>query len=119
MWDVQCGRPAEADGRAAEVGREMEHATGLSLNHTLWFGSFIRLAGAPRPCLPFNCLCDLADAPIAVPLMDEDDAGRRSHDLTAKFSNSDAPRFDELVVVPGTAMPGRPHDRVGNRSQGL
>lgn len=119
LGDVRCRRPAEADGRAAEVGRdrEMEHATGLNLIHTLWLGHFIRLTAGPEPCLSFNSACDSANASIAVPFIVENDTGRRSHDLTVKFSNSDVPRFDELVVVPGTAMPGRPHDRVGNRIQ--
>lgn len=97
----------------------MEHATGLNLIHTSRLGNFIRLAAEPKPRLSFSGTCDLANAPTAVPVMDENDAGRRSHDLTVKFSKSNAPRADDLVVVPGTAMPGRPHDRVESRNRDL
>ena len=39
-----------------------------------------------------------------VPLMDKNDAGRRSHYLTIQFSISDAPRDDEIVIVLGAWM---------------
>ena len=51
--------------------------------------------------------------------MNESDAGRRSQDLSVQFLTRDAPRADELVVAPGTAMPNRPNHRVGNRIQDL
>jgi hypothetical protein len=60
-----------------------------------------------------------ANAPIMVPLMDKNDAGRRSHYLTIQFSIPDAPRDDEIVVVLGGATSGRPHHRIGDRYQDL
>ena len=54
-----------------------------------------------------------------VPLMDKNDAGKRSHYLTIQFSISDAPRADEIVVVLGGATGGRPHHRIGDRYQDL
>ncbi len=60
-----------------------------------------------------------ANAPILVPLMDKNDAGRRSHYLNIQFAIPDAPRDDEIVVVLGAAIGGRPHHRIGDRYQDL
>ena len=113
------GDAIEAYGKAAVVGLdgEIEHASGLI--HTLRFGNFYREAVGAKSYLAFtNTRCG-SNAPIMVPLMDKNDAGRRSHYLTIQFAIPDAPRNDEIVVVLGAAMSGRPHHRIGDRYQDL
>lgn len=109
----------EAYGKAAVVGLngEIEHASGLI--HTLRFGNFYREALKASSYLSFTNTRGTANTPIMVPLMDKDDAGRRSHYLTIQFSIPDAPRDDEVVVVLGGANGGRPHHRIGDRYQDL
>lgn len=113
------GAAIEAYGKAAVVGLdgEIEHASGLI--HTLRFGNFYREAVGAKSYLAFTNTRGPADAPIMVPLMDKNDAGRRSHYLTIQFSIPDAPRADEVVVVLGGALSGRPHHRIGDRYQDL
>jgi hypothetical protein len=113
------GAAIEAYGKAAVVGLdgEIEHASGLI--HTLRFGNFFREAVGAKSYLAFTNTRGGANAPIMVPLMDKNDAGRRSHYLTIQFSISDAPRNDELVVALGAATSGRPHHRIGDRYQDL
>ncbi len=113
------GDKIEAYGKAAVVGLdgEIEHASALI--HTLRFGNFYRTAVAASSYLAFSNTRGPANAPIAVPLMDKHDAGRRSHYLTIQFSINDAPRADELVLVLGGASGGRPHHRIGDRYQDL
>ena len=113
------GDAIEAYGKAAVVGlnREVEHASGLI--HTLRFGNFYREAVGAKSYLAFTNTRGGANAPIMVPLMDKNDAGRRSHYLTIQFSIPDAPRDDEIVVVLGGATSGRPHHRIGDRYQDL
>ncbi|MEL6959885.1 MAG: amino acid synthesis family protein [Pseudomonadota bacterium] len=109
----------EAYGKAAVVGLdgEIEHASGLI--HTLRFGNHYREAVGAKSYLAFSNTRGPANAPIQVPLMDKNDAGRRSHYLTLQFSIPDAPRADEVVVVLGAALSGRPHHRIGDRYQDL
>ncbi|WP_299614686.1 amino acid synthesis family protein [uncultured Tateyamaria sp.] len=109
----------EAYGKAAVVGLdgEIEHASGLI--HTLRFGNCFREAVGAKSYLAFTNTRGPACAPIMVPLMDKNDAGRRSHYLTLQFSIPDAPRADEVVVVLGAATGGRPHHRIGDRYQDL
>lgn len=109
----------EAYGKAAVVGLngEIEHASGLI--HTLRFGNFYREALQASSYLSFTNTRGTANTPIMVPLMDKDDAGKRSHYLTIQFSIPDAPRDDEVVVVLGGANGGRPHHRIGDRYQDL
>ncbi len=113
------GSAIEAFGKAAVVGLdgEIEHASGLI--HTLRFGNIFREAVGAKSYLAFTNIRGGANSPIMVPLMDKNDAGRRSHYLTIQFSISDAPRNDELVVVLGAATTGRPHHRIGDRYQDL
>ena len=113
------GDAIEAYGKAAIVGLngEIEHASALI--HTLRFGNFYREAVGAKSYLAFTNTRAGANAPILVPLMDKNDAGRRSHYLTIQFSISDAPRDDEIVIVLGGAMSGRPHHRIGDRYQDL
>lgn len=113
------GGAIEAYGKAAVVGLdgEIEHASGLI--HTLRFGNFYREAVEAKSYLAFTNTRGTANAPITVPLMDKNDAGRRSHYLTIQFAIPDAPRDDEIVVVLGAAMSGRPHHRIGDRYQDL
>ena len=116
---VGSGDAIEAYGKAAVVGLngEVEHASGLI--HTLRFGNFYREAVGAKSYLAFTNTRGGANAPIMVPLMDKNDAGRRSHYLTIQFSIPDAPRDDEIVVVLGGATSGRPHHRIGDRYQDL
>ena len=113
------GDAIEAYGKAAVVGLngEVEHASGLI--HTLRFGNFYREAVGAKSYLAFTNTRGGANAPIMVPLMDKNDAGRRSHYLTIQFSIPDAPRDEEIVVVLGGATSGRPHHRIGDRYQDL
>lgn len=113
------GEAIEAYGKAAVVGLdgEIEHASGLI--HTLRFGNHYREAVGAKSYLAFTNTRGPANAPIMVPLMDKNDAGRRFHYLTIQFSISDAPRDDEVVVVLGAALSGRPHHRIGDRYQDL
>ena len=109
----------EAYGKAAVVGTngEIEHASGLI--HTLHFGNHYREAVGAKSYLSFTNTRGPANAPISVPLMDKNDAGKRSHYLTIQFSISDAPAPDELVIVLGGASGGRPHHRIGDRYKDL
>ena len=113
------GEAIEAYGKAAIVGLdgEIEHASALI--HTLRFGNFYREAVGAKSYLAFSNTRGGANAPISIPLMDKNDAGRRSHYLTIQFSITDAPRADELVIVLGAATGGRPHHRIGDRYQDL
>lgn len=113
------GYNIEAYGKSAVVGLdgEIEHASALI--HTLRFGNFYREAVGAKSYLAFANTRGGANAPIAVPLMDKNDAGRRSHYLTIQFSICDAPRADEIVIVLGAATGGRPHHRIGDRYQDL
>nr|WP_170398274.1 amino acid synthesis family protein [Ruegeria arenilitoris] len=116
---VGSGDAIEAYGKAAVVGLdgEVEHASGLI--HTLHFGNHFRQAVAAKSYLSFTNTRGPANAPIMVPLMDKNDAGRRSHYLTLQFAIPDAPRADEVVIVLGGATSGRPHHRIGDRYQDL
>ena len=113
------GEAIEAYGKAAVVGLdgEVEHASALI--HTLRFGNHYRDAVGAKSYLAFTNTRGPANAPIMVPLMDKNDAGRRSHYLTLQFAIPDAPRADEIVVVLGAATGGRPHHRIGDRYQDL
>ena len=113
------GDAIEAYGKAAVVGLdgEVEHASGLI--HTLRFGNHYREAVGAKSYLSFTNTRGPANAAIMVPLMDKNDAGRRSHYLTIQFAIPDAPRDDEIVVVLGGATGGRPHHRIGDRYQDL
>lgn len=116
---ASSGAAIEAYGKAAVVGLdgEIEHASGLI--HTLRFGNHFREAVEAKSYLAFTNTRGPANAPIMVPLMDKNDAGRRSHYLTIQFSIPDAPRDDEVIVVLGAALSGRPHHRIGDRYQDL
>ena len=116
---VGGGDRIEAYGKAAVVGLdgEIEHASALI--HTLRFGNFYREAVGAKSYLSFTATRGPADSPIMIPLMDKNDAGRRSHYLTIQFSIADAPRSDEIVVAIGGSIGGRPHHRIGDRYQDL
>ena len=113
------GADIEAFGKAAIVGLdgEIEHASGLI--HTLRFGNHFREAVGATSYLAFTNIRGAANAPIQIPLMDKNDAGRRSHYLTVHFAIPDAPRANEIVVALGAATGGRPHHRIGDRYQDL
>ncbi|NHO55142.1 amino acid synthesis family protein [Acetobacter estunensis] len=113
------GDRIEGYGKAAVVGTsgEIEHASALI--HTLRFGNFYRRAVNAKSYLAFTNTRGGPDAPIAIPLMDKNDEGRRSHYLTIQFSINDAPAPDEIVVALGASIGGRPHHRIGDRYQDL
>lgn len=96
---------------------EIEHASALI--HTLHFGNHYREAVGAKSYLSFTNTRGPANAAISIPLMDKNDAGRRSHYLTIQFSIADAPAPDEVVIVLGGASGGRPHHRIGDRYQDL
>ncbi len=66
-------------------------STRRGLIHTLRFGNHFREAVEAKSYLAFTNTRGPANAPIMVPLMDKNDAGRRSHYLTIQFSIPDAP----------------------------
>ena len=113
------GAAPEAIGKAAIVGLdgEIEHASGLI--HALRFGNALREAVGATSYLAFTNIRGGANASIQIPLMDKNDAGRRSHYLTIQFAIPDAPRADEVVIAFGAASGGRPHHRIGDRYQDL
>jgi len=117
--EAGSGKNVEGYGKSAIVGLkgEIEHASGII--HTLRFGNFYREAVDAKSYLSFCNTRGGANAPILIPLMDKNDAGRRSHNLTIQLSIPDAPADDEIVVALGASLGGRPHHRIGDRYQDL
>ena len=113
------GEAVEGYGKSAVVGLdgEVEHASALI--HTLRFGNHYREAVGAKSYLSFCNTRGPANAPIAIPLMDKNDAGRRSHYLTIQFAIADAPTAGEIIVALGASIGGRPHHRIGDRYQDL
>ena len=113
------GEAIEAYGKASIVGTagEIEHASGVI--HTLRFGNHYREAVGAKSYLSFTNIRAAANAPVMIPLMDKNDAGRRSHYMTIHFSVPDAPAPDEILIALGAAMNGRPHHRIGDRYQDI
>ena len=113
------GDAVEGYGKAAVVGMagEVEHASALI--HTLHFGNHYRQAVGAKSYLSFCNTRGGANAPVMIPLMDKNDAGRRSHYLTIQFAIPDAPGPEEVVVALGASIGGRPHHRIGDRYQDL
>lgn len=113
------GDKVEAYGKSAVVGMsgEVEHASALI--HTLRFGNHYRNAVSAKSYLSFCNTRGGANAPIMIPLMDKNDAGKRSHYLTIHFAIPDAPAADEIVIALGASIGGRPHHRIGDRYQDL
>lgn len=113
------GEVVEGYGKAAICGTsgEIEHASALI--HTLRFGNSFRRAVDAKTYLAFTNVRGGPNAPIAIPLMDKHDEGRRSHYLTIQLSISDAPAPDEIVVALGASIGGRPHHRIGDRYKDL
>ena len=116
---VGSGEAVEAYGKAAVVGLdgEIEHASALI--HTLRFGNFFRHAVGAKSYLAFCNTRGPANAPVMIPLMDKNDAGRRSHYLTIQTAVPDAPAADEILIALGASIGGRPHHRIGDRYQDL
>ena len=117
--EAGSGDAVEGYGKSAIVGLkgEIEHASGII--HTLRFGNFYREAVGAKSYLSFCNTRGGANSPILIPLMDKNDAGRRSHYLTIQLSIPDAPNDDEIVVALGASIGGRPHHRIGDRYQDL
>lgn len=113
------GGAVEGYGKAAVVGLNGEVEHGSALIHTLRFGNFYRDAVGAKSYLAFTNTRGPANCPIMIPLMDKNDAGRRSHYLTIQFAIHDAPAADEIVVALGASIGGRPHHRIGDRYQDL
>ena len=113
------GDKVEGYSKSAVVGLggEVEHASALI--HTLRFGNHYRTAVGARSYLSFCNTRGGANAPVMIPLMDKNDAGRRSHYLTINFAIPDAPADDEIVIALGASIGGRPHHRIGDRYQDL
>lgn len=113
------GAKIEGYGKSAIVGLngELEHASALI--HTLHFGNVYRNAVGAKSYLSFCNTRGPANAPLMIPLMDKNDAGRRSHYLTIQTSIPDAPAPDEIVIALGASIGGRPHHRIGDRYQDL
>ena len=117
--EAGSGDAVEGYGKSAIVGLkgEIEHASGII--HTLRFGNFYREAVRAKSYLSFCNTRGGANSPILIPLMDKNDAGRRSHYLTIQLSIPDAPNDDEIIVALGASIGGRPHHRIGDRYQDL
>lgn len=116
---VGSGDAIEGYGKAAMVGvnGEIEHGSGLI--HTLRFGNHYREAVGAQSYLSFTNTRAGAGAEMQIPLMDKNDAGRRSHYLTIQFAIADAPGPDEIIIALGGSTSGRPHHRIGDRYQDL
>lgn len=105
----------EAYGKAAIVGVNGEVEHGSALIHTLRFGNHYRQAVNAKTFLAFTNTRGPANTQLNIPLMDINDAGRRSHYLTVQCAVYDAPGPDEIVIALGAATGGRPHHRIGDR----
>ncbi len=113
------GDVAEAFGKAAIVGVDGEIEHGSALIHTLHFGNIFREAVKAKSYLSFTNTRGGPNTPLAIPMMDKNEPGRRSHYLTIQFAITDAPRADEIVLAIAVANGGRPHHRIGDRFQDL
>ena len=113
------GELIEGYGKSAVVGLNGEVEHGSALIHTLRFGNHYREAVGAKSYLSFCNTRGGANASIMIPLMDKNDAGRRSHYLTIQFAIPDAPNADEIVLALGASIGGRPHHRIGDRYQDL
>ena len=113
------GDRLEGCGKASVVGMggEIEHAQALT--HTLHFGNQFREAINAKSYLVFSNTRGAANCVITIPLMDKDDAGRRSHYQTIQTSISDAPAEDEIIVALGASVGGHPNHRIGDRYEDL
>ena len=113
------GEAVEGYGKAAVVGTmgEVEHASALI--HTLRFGNHYREAVGAKTYLSFTNVRGGPGTPVMIPLMDKNDAGRRSHYLTIHHVIPDAPAPDEIVIALGASIGGRPHHRIGDRYQDI
>ncbi|SHK79986.1 Amino acid synthesis [Roseovarius marisflavi] len=109
------GDRLEGYGKASIVGMggEIEHAQGLT--HTLWFGNKFRDAVKAKTYLAFTNTRGAAGTSLMIPLMDKDDAGRRSHYQTIHTTVPDAPADDEIVMALGASVGGHPNHRIGDR----
>ena len=117
--EAGSGEKVEGYGKSAIVGLkgEVEHASAII--HTLRFGNYYREAVGAQSYLSFCNTRGGANATIMIPLMDKNDAGKRSHYLTIQLAIPDAPADDELVIALGASIGGRPHHRIGDRYQDL
>ena len=111
-WLEGCGKAS-----VVGMGGEIEHAQALT--HTLHFGNQFREAINAKSYLVFSNTRDAANCVITIPLMDKDDAGRRSHYQTIQTSISDAPAEDEIIVALGVSVGGHPNHRIGDRYEDL
>ncbi len=113
------GKALEGYGKASVVGMggEIQHAQALT--HTLWFGNKYRDAVNAKTYLAFTNTRGAAGTPLMIPLMDKDDAGRRSHYQTIHLNVPDAPADDEIIIALGASVGGHPHHRIGNRYEDL
>ena len=109
------GDAVEGYGKAGVVGMggEVEHASALI--HTLWFGNQYRDAVQAKTYLAFTNTRGAAGCSVMIPLMDKDDAGRRSHYQTIHTCVPDAPAEDEIILALGASVGGHPHHRIGDR----
>ncbi|NBQ38872.1 MAG: amino acid synthesis family protein [Alphaproteobacteria bacterium] len=113
------GDRLEGCGKASLVGMggELEHAQALT--HSLWFGNEFRNAVKAKTYLAFTNGRGGAGSSIMIPLMDKDDAGRRSHYQTIHSAINDAPADDEIVIALGASIGGHPLHRIGDRYEDL
>ena len=113
------GDGLEGCGKASVVGMggEIEHAQALT--HTLHFGNQFREAINAKSYLVFSNTRGAANCAITIPLMDKDDAGRRSHYQTIQTSISVAPAEDAIIVALGPSVGGHPNHRIGDRYEDL
>src|SRR5699024_10873710 len=119
LQSVGSGDQVEAYGKAAVVGVNGEIEHGSALIHTLHFGNIYRQAVDAKSYLSFINTRGGPNATIMIPLMDKNEAGRRSHYMTIQTAIPDAPAADEIVIALGASVGGRPHHRIGDRYQDL
>jgi hypothetical protein len=112
-WDLQT---AEAVGKAAAVGLNVEVEHGCAIVHHLKFGTPIRNKMNGKEGLVSTEYRIAPGGAIAVPLKHKDDHKIRSHHMSVMFSIPDAPRENEIVVALSIANAGRPFARIGHPS---
>jgi len=91
------GGVIEGYGKSDFVGFRGEIERASALIHTLRFGNYYRKAVGAKSYLLFCNTRAGANAPILIPLMDKNDAGRRSHYVTIQLAIPDAPADDEIT----------------------
>jgi hypothetical protein len=106
--------PPVSYGKGAIVGLAGDPQHGEALIHPR-LGKPMRAAvGGGKAVIPSNTKVAAAGASIDVPLAHKDEPWSFDHFDTVTVTISDAPLFDEIVLLMAVADASRPHSRVGS-----